>query len=158
MKHTLIIEYQEIEHWNLLPSDEIELVNEAFKIAKSAYAPYSKFHVGASLRMDDQSIIVGSNQENIAYPSGLCAERVALFHAGAIYPDKKIKKICVVAYGDLFEKEAWLTPCGGCRQVMAESESRQKEPIEIILISQNNKVLRFNSVLDILPLAFGKFN
>jgi cytidine deaminase len=158
MKHTLIIEYQEIEHWNLLPSDEIELVNEAFKIAKSAYAPYSKFHVGASLRMDDQSIIVGSNQENIAYPSGLCAERVALFHAGAIYPDKKIKKICVVAYGDLFEKEAWLTPCGGCRQVMAESESRQNNPIEILLVSQNNKVLKFNSVLDILPLAFGKFN
>jgi len=158
MKHTLTIEYQEIEHWNLLPGDEIELVNKAFSIAKTAYAPYSNFLVGASLLMDDQSIIVGSNQENIAYPSGLCAERVALFHAGAIYPDKKIEKICVVAYGDLFEKEAWLTPCGGCRQVMAESESRQKDPIEILLVSQNNKVLKFNSVLDILPLAFGKFN
>ncbi len=158
MKHTLTIEYQEIEHWNLLPGDEIELVNEAFKIAKNAYAPYSKFHVGASLRMEDQSIIVGSNQENIAYPSGLCAERVALFHAGALYPEKKVAKLCVVAFGDLFDKDAWLTPCGGCRQVMAESESRQKEPIEIILVSQNNKVLKFKSVLDILPLAFGKFN
>ena len=90
MNQTITIEYQEIEHWNLLPGDEIELVNEAFKIAKNAYAPYSKFHVGASLRMEDQSIIVGSNQENIAYPSGLCAERVALFHAGALYPEKRL--------------------------------------------------------------------
>jgi len=158
MKHTLTIEYQEIEHWNLLPTDEIELVNEAFIIAKKAYAPYSNFHVGASLRMNDNSIIVGSNQENIAYPSGLCAERVALFHAGALYPEKKVTKLCVVAFGDLFDKEAWLTPCGGCRQVMAESESRQNEQIEIILVSQNHKVLKFNSILDILPLAFGKFN
>ena len=158
MNQTITIEYQEIEHWNLLPGDEIELVNEALKIAKNAYAPYSKFHVGASLRMEDQSIIVGSNQENIAYPSGLCAERVALFHAGALYPEKKVIKLCVVAFGDLFDKDAWLTPCGGCRQVMAESESRQKKPIEILLVSQNNKVLKFHSVLDILPLAFGKFN
>lgn len=158
MKQTITIEYQEINHWNLLTPEDIELVTEAFEIAKNAYAPYSKFQVGASLRMDDQSIVLGSNQENIAYPSGLCAERVALFHAGALYPNKKVTKICVVAFGDLFEKEAWLTPCGGCRQVMAESESRQKEPIEIILVSQNNKVLKFKSVLDILPLAFGKFN
>ena len=104
--------------------------------------------------MEDKSIILGSNQENIAYPSGLCAERVALFYAGAIYPNLKVKKICVVAKGDLIPKENWVSPCGSCRQVMAESQNRQKEPIEIILVSQNNRVLVFHSVTDLLPFVF----
>lgn len=154
MEKNLTILYKEFDNWKELSADDIELVEKAFDVSKDAYAPYSKFYVGASLRMEDKSIILGSNQENIAYPSGLCAERVALFYAGAIYPNLKVKKICVVAKGDLIPKENWVSPCGSCRQVMAESQNRQKEPIEIILVSQNNRVLVFHSVTDLLPFVF----
>jgi cytidine deaminase len=154
MEKNLTISYKEFDNWKELSADDIELVEKAFDVSKDAYAPYSKFYVGASLRMEDKSIILGSNQENIAYPSGLCAERVALFYAGAIYPNLKVKKICVVAKGDLIPKENWVSPCGSCRQVMAESQNRQKEPIEIILVSQNNRVLVFHSVTDLLPFVF----
>lgn len=154
MEKNLTISYKEFDNWKELSADDIELVEKAFDVSKDAYAPYSKFYVGASLRMEDKSIILGSNQENIAYPSGLCAERVALFCAGAIYPNLKVKKICVVAKGDLIPKENWVSPCGSCRQVMAESQNRQKEPIEIILVSQNNRVLVFHSVTDLLPFVF----
>jgi cytidine deaminase len=154
MEKNLTILYKEFDNWKELSADDIELVEKAFDVSKDAYAPYSKFYVGASLRMEDKSIILGSNQENIAYPSGLCAERVALFYAGAIYPNLKVKKICVVAKGDLIPKENWVSPCGSCRQVMAESQIRQKEPIEIILVSQNNRVLVFHSVTDLLPFVF----
>jgi cytidine deaminase len=154
MEKNLTISYKEFDNWKELSSEDIELVEKAFDVSKDAYAPYSKFYVGASLRMEDKSIILGSNQENIAYPSGLCAERVALFYAGAIYPNLKVKKICVVAKGDLIPKENWVSPCGSCRQVMAESQNRQKEPIEIILVSQNNRVLVFHSVTDLLPFVF----
>jgi cytidine deaminase len=154
MEKNLTISYKEFDNWKELSADDIELVEKAFDVSKDAYAPYSKFYVGASLRMEDKSIILGSNQENIAYPSGLCAERVALFYAGAIYPNLKVKKICVVAKGDLIPKENWVSPCGSCRQVMAESQIRQKEPIEIILVSQNNRVLVFHSVTDLLPFVF----
>jgi cytidine deaminase len=154
MEKKLTILYKEFDNWKELSSEDIELVEKALDVSKDAYAPYSKFYVGASLRMEDKSIILGSNQENIAYPSGLCAERVALFYAGAIYPNLKVKKICVVAKGDLIPKENWVSPCGSCRQVMAESQNRQKEPIEIILVSQNNRVLVFHSVTDLLPFVF----
>jgi cytidine deaminase len=154
MKKNLTISYEELHHWNELNDEDIELVEKAIEVSQNAYAPYSKFKVGASLRMEDQSIIVGSNQENIAYPSGLCAERVALFYAGAIYPTLKVKKICVVAKGDLIPIENWVSPCGSCRQVMAESQNRQTDPIEIILVSQNHRVLIFHSVSDLLPFIF----
>jgi cytidine deaminase len=154
MEKNLTILYKEFDNWKELSFEDIELVEKALDVSKDAYAPYSKFYVGASLRMEDKSIILGSNQENIAYPSGLCAERVALFYAGAIYPNLKVKKICVVAKGDLIPKENWVSPCGSCRQVMAESQNRQKEPIEIILVSQNNRVLVFHSVTDLLPFVF----
>lgn len=154
MKKNFSISYEELQHWSELNPEDIELVQKAFEVSANAYAPYSKFLVGASLRMEDDSIILGSNQENIAYPSGLCAERVALFYAGAIYPTIKVRKICIVAKGDLIPKENWVSPCGSCRQVMAESQNRQNEPIEIILVSQNNRVLIFNSVFDLLPFIF----
>ena len=154
MEKKITINYREYNHWNELNSEDIELIENAFKVSLDAYAPYSNFHVGASLRMEDSSIILGSNQENIAYPSGLCAERVALFYAGAIYPNLKIKKICVVAKGDLIPVENYISPCGSCRQVMAESQNRQNEPIQIILVSQNNRVLVFHSVSDLIPFMF----
>jgi homotetrameric cytidine deaminase len=111
--------------------------------------------VGAAVLLENGLIIEGNNQENVAYPSGLCAERVALFYAGANYPNVKVDTICIVAKGDLLPKENLLTPCGGCRQVMIETENRQKQAFRTILVSQNNKVMIFESALDLLPFAFG---
>ncbi|MFM7661216.1 MAG: cytidine deaminase [Bacteroidota bacterium] len=156
MIKNISIRYSEFAHWEELDPDDIELVKKAFEVSENAYAPYSKFYVGASLRMEDNSIILGSNQENIAYPSGLCAERVALFYAGSNYPNLKIKKICVVAKGEIIPKENWISPCGSCRQVIIESQNRQYQPIEIILVSQNSRVLVFQSVSDLLPFAFNQ--
>jgi cytidine deaminase len=120
-----------------------------------AYAPYSKFNVGAALRLSDDSVIVGNNQENVAYPSGLCAERVALFHAGAVHPDKEVISIAIVATGDLVKPTGIISPCGACRQVMIESERRQHKSLRILLVAENNEVLVFHSAADLLPMSFG---
>lgn len=149
------IQFEEFSSIDALSLDDQMLVSEAKKVAQNAYAPYSEFKVGASLKLDDGTIISGSNQENIAYPSGLCAERVALFYAGSNFPKNEIKVICVVANGNLLEKSKWLTPCGSCRQVMSESQNRQKHPIRVILVNQEDKALVFQSALDLLPFAFG---
>ena len=156
MEKQIIIKYSEFSSWKELSEKEVKMVDLAYSICEKAYAPYSKFQVGASLLLSNGEIVSGNNQENIAYPSGLCAERVALFYAGANYPNVKVDTICIVAKGDLLPKENLLTPCGGCRQVMIEKENRQKQAFRTILISQNNRVLIFNSAIDLLPFAFGK--
>ncbi len=150
----LSINYELFDTWKDLSQDDQVLVQKAYEIAKKAYAPYSKFHVGASVLLEDGSIVLGNNQENVAFPSGTCAERTALFYAGANFPDKKIIKIVVVAKGEFADLESVLSPCGGCRQVMLESELRQETPIEVILVSQNEKTIRLKSVKDLLPFAF----
>ena len=155
MKEQITISYERLEHWSELPAADQELVERANSVCKDAYAPYSKFSVGASVLLSNGQVITGSNQENIAYPSGLCAERVALFYAGANFPKERIKTLCIVAKGDLLPLDKLLSPCGACRQVMLETETRQKEGYRIILISQNGVSLIFNSALDLLPLAFG---
>jgi len=152
-RHT--IEYKLLDNWKELNDSERVLVDKAFEACGRAYAPYSKFHVGAAVLLENGLIVEGNNQENVAYPSGLCAERVALFYAGANYPNVKVDTICIVAKGDLLPKENLLTPCGGCRQVMIETENRQKQAFRTILVSQNNKVMIFESALDLLPFAFG---
>ena len=155
MEQTITTTYQRFSHWNELSPSDIELVDKAYLICESAYAPYSKFHVGAAVRMASGEIVTGSNQENIAYPSGLCAERVALFYVGANYPNQEVETICIVAKGDLIPKETILAPCGACRQVMLETESRQNKAYRVILVSQNGVTILFNSAEDLLPLAFG---
>lgn len=152
----LYLEYEEYEHFSMLNESDQLLMSKANDVADKAYAPYSQFKVGASVLLENGEIILGSNQENIAYPSGLCAERVALFYAGANYSGVKINTICIVAKGDLIPKDHLLSPCGSCRQVMSESEMRQNQSFRVILVSQNNRVLVFNSALDLLPFAFGK--
>ncbi len=156
MLKMMTIAYQDVESYELLDSVDRELIEKAFAIAEKAYAPYSDFKVGASVLLENGTIVIGNNQENIAYPSGLCAERVALFHAGALYPELAVQAICVVANGTLLPFEKILSPCGACRQVMVESEFRQDKPIKIILVSQNKRTLIFHSVNDILPFSFGK--
>ena len=155
MKQNVTISFDRFEHWNELSSSDQELVEKAYAVSKTAYAPYSKFHVGASLRLSNNQIITGSNQENIAYPSGLCAERVALFYTGANFPNEQIDTLCVVAEGDLLPIDKILSPCGACRQVMLETEVRQKKSYRIILVSQNGVAIVFDSAVDLLPLAFG---
>ncbi len=155
MIKTLTTEYEQLDTWKDLAFEDHILVEKAYEVMKNAYAPYSKFKVGASIRLSNNEIVTGSNQENIAYPSGLCAERVALFSAGANFPNEKVETLCIVAKGDLVPVETILSPCGGCRQVMIETEKRQGENYRIILVSQNEKTIIFNSALDLLPLAFG---
>lgn len=140
---------------DLSESDQV-LVSAANAALSRAYAPYSKFQVGASILLQSGIIIEGNNQENIAYPSGLCAERVALFYAGANHPNDPILKICIVAQGDLTSTDSYVSPCGPCRQVMLESASRQAEPIEVLLVQKSGEVLLLDSVQNLLPFGFTK--
>jgi cytidine deaminase len=143
-----------IENGKELPIEDQVLVERAFEAMQAAYAPYSKFKVGASVRLDNDAIVTGSNQENSAYPSGLCAERVVLFHVGANYPKQSVQTLCIVAEGDLIPKEKLLSPCGACRQVMLETENRQNNKIRIIIVNQDNRALILYSVIDLLPFGF----
>ena len=137
-----------------LSNDEQMLVKKAQNILKTSYSSYSGFSVGASILLDNGVTIEGSNQENVAYPSGLCAERVALFYTGAQYPNNTIKTIAISALSKSFEIEDYISPCGACRQVMAEYEEKQSTKIKILLHSPNDKVLISNSVEDLLPFVF----
>ena len=141
-------------HLSELSEHEQQLVANAKLALKTAYAPYSGFLVGASVLLENGEIINGSNQENVAYPSGLCAERVALFYAGAKYPDVKVKTIAVSVLSKNFEVKDVVSPCGACRQVMAEYEEKQEEAIKVILHSPTDEVLIANTVEDLLPFMF----
>jgi len=155
MNKNLTIAYQELDDFSSLGSTDFALVEKAYGICEKAYAPYSKFKVGAAAILSNGEVILGSNQENIAYPSGLCAERVALFYAGANFSDQSVKTLCIVAKGDLLPMDKLLSPCGACRQVMLETEIRQSEPYRVILVSQNKRTIIFSSAKDLLPFAFG---
>lgn len=142
-------------------SDELSvevknLMEQAIEIRKKAYAPYSKFRVGAAILLDNGKVVLGSNQENAAYPSGLCAERVAIFQAGAIYPNAKILKIAISATADDKEMTEPIPPCGACRQSIAEYEFRQDLPIEIYFMAAVGKVYKSDSLKNLLPLMFDK--
>ena len=157
MQKEYSFKFQLYPNWKSLQTVDISVVNKAFEAMEKAYAPYSKFKVGAALLLEDGQIIQGNNQENIAYPSGLCAERVALFHAGAQFPGIAVDLICIVAKGDLMPISQLLSPCGACRQVMLESENRQNKPIRIILVNQDNRTMCIDSVQNLLPFGFGTF-
>ena len=141
-------------HISELSENEQQLVENAKSALKTAYAPYSGFLVGASVLLENGEIINGSNQENVAYPSGLCAERVALFYAGAKYPDVKVKTVTVSVLSKNFEVTDVVSPCGACRQVMAEYEEKQEQEIKVILHSPTDEVLIANTVEDLLPFMF----
>ena len=132
-------------------------MKQAIDIRKKAYAPYSNFRVGAAVLLKNGQIFVGSNQENAAYPSGLCAERTALFYAKANYPEAKIIKIAIS--GDHMEhpKGEITTPCGNCRQALLEYECTQGSPITVLCVSSKGKVLEIPSVKNLLPFCFDFF-
>lgn len=139
-----------------LPNDVLNLMEEAVAIRKKAYAPYSKFRVGVALILDNGKIIQGSNQENAAYPSGLCAERVAIFYAGSIYPEAKILKMAITAASDTNKTTTPIPPCGSCRQSIAEYEIKQDTPIEIYFMGEEGQVYKSASLKNLLPFMFDK--
>lgn len=147
----VITEYDSVED---LQKADAELIAAAGKAADSAYAPYSHFNVGAAVLLENGTVVLGNNQENVAYPSGLCAERVALFTVGAHHPDVPVQAIAITAKSEEFSIDEPLAPCGACRQVMVECETKYKKNIRIILQGQTGKILVVNSVHDILPLSF----
>ena len=139
-----------------LPKDVHDLMLKAIEIRKSAYAPYSKFRVGAALLLDNGKIVLGSNQENAAYPSGLCAERVAIFHSNAVYPEATIVKMAISAASDTNPTLTPIPPCGGCRQSISEYEFKQNTPIEIYFMGESGEVYKSDSIKNLLPLTFDK--
>ena len=139
-----------------LSNDIQELMREAVVVRKNAYAPYSQFRVGAALLLDNGKVILGSNQENAAYPSGLCAERVAIFQAGAVYPNAKILKMAITAASDTNKTTTPIPPCGSCRQSIAEYEIRQETPIEIYFMGEEGAVYKSDSLKNLLPFMFDK--
>jgi cytidine deaminase len=139
-----------------LPNDIQSLMAQAIEVRKKAYAPYSKFRVGAALLLDNGKIILGSNQENAAYPSGLCAERVAVFQSGAIYPDAKILKMAITAASDTNQTTTPIPPCGSCRQSIAEYEIKQETPIAIYFMGEIGAVYKSDSLKNLLPFMFDK--
>ncbi len=132
------------------------LMKQASSARQKAYSPYSKFSVGAALLLENGEIITGSNQENASYPSGLCAERTAIYYAGAKYPNTKILKMAITAGSQTKSTNSPIPPCGACRQAIAEYEVNQETPIEIYFMGETGKVVKSNSLANLLPLVFDK--
>lgn len=147
------IHFQETESIEELSLSDQKILNLAKKAAIDAYAPYSNFSVGATIELEDGTAFCGSNQENAAYPSGLCAERVAIFAASANYPNLKIKSIAVYA-SDVDRAAGVISPCGACRQAIVEYEKKQASPIRILLMGNNGKIMVFKDIESLLPLSF----
>ncbi len=140
-----------------LVPEPVKKLLEAAKVARGkAYAPYSNFAVGAALLLDNGEVITGNNQENASYPSGLCAERTALYYAGATYPKAKIVRLAIVGGTMHGETSTPVAPCGACRQAIAEYEIKQETPIEIYFTGVTGKVIKSNSLSNLLPLIFDK--
>ncbi len=147
--------FEQFENLAELPIADQLLMVEAQKAADDAYAPYSKFHVGAAVMLENGIVVRGSNQENAAYPSGLCAERVALFAAGAQHPGIKIIAIAICAYPEGKKQlSVPICPCGNCRQVMAEYELRYDHQIRVIMEGGNGTFIVAENVAQLLPYVF----
>ncbi|MBO7644205.1 MAG: cytidine deaminase [Bacteroidales bacterium] len=147
------ISFEEYSSLSELNAEDRELAQAAIEGMRGSYAPYSHFNVGAAVRMSNGQIVRGANQENAAFPSGLCAERTAMFAAGAKYPDKDMCSIalCGGLYGKLTDEPA--TPCGACRQVMAQYQAKAGQPMSVIMVGAR-RIWKFAKVDDILPLIF----
>jgi cytidine deaminase len=150
---TSITVYDSIEE---LPNQVQGLMQKAIDTKKNAYAPYSKFKVGASLLLDNGVIITGNNQENAAYPSGICAERVAVWKASSDYPSVKILKLAISASSNSQILKEPVAPCGACRQTLSEYELKQKDKVEVYFMGEEGKIIKTNSISDLLPIAFDK--
>ena len=151
-EQSIHIKYQ-VAQMEELCLEEQELVNKAKEATKNSYANYSHFHVGAACRLSDGKIVIGANQENAAFPSGLCAERTAIFAAQANYPSQNITTLAIAAHNEQGFMKAPISPCGACRQVIQEIEDRYKQPVRILLYGTEG-IYIFESVKDLLPFSF----
>jgi cytidine deaminase len=147
-------DFTTVDHIEDLDLESKYLVHKAKDAANHAYAPYSKFLVGAAVLLKDGTVVTGTNQENAAYPSGMCAERVALYSAISQHPDAVIMKIAVVAKRKTLKELIPATSCGPCRQVMLEFEQRQSKPFEVVMQSQDHKWIKAASAQSLLPFSF----
>ena len=139
-----------------LDTESKYLVHKAKEATQHAYAPYSRFLVGAAVLLEDGTVVTGTNQENAAYPSGMCAERVALFTVSSLHPEAIIKKIAVVARKKTAKDLTPATCCGSCRQVMLEYESKQHKAVKVIMQGQDHRWIQASSVASLLPFGFTK--
>lgn len=153
-KIKLTLDYLLFNSIDELSKEDCQLMQLAAKARENAYAPYSNFKVGAAILMANGKVVIGNNQENASYPSGLCAERVAIFQAGAIYPEIDIKAIAVCGMSLDNVVDEPVTSCGNCRQSMVEYEQKQKKAIPIIMMGEKGKVIKCESITNLLPLVF----
>ncbi len=137
-----------------LSTEDAFLLQKAVEARQKAYAPYSNFNVGAAVLLDNGKIILGNNQESAAYPSGMCAERVAIWKAGSEFPNMKVKKLAITAASKKFKVNKPVGPCGACRQTLSEYEINQKEPIEILFMGEIGEIVKTESLLSLLPFSF----
>jgi cytidine deaminase len=149
-----VSKFTEFSSADELTQEDKKLVEQARQIVMNAYAPYSRFHVGAAVLLENGKVVLGNNQENASYPTGLCAERVAVFAAAANYPGVKINAIAITASSKQFLIDKPVTPCGACRQVIAEYEHHYKNPIRLIMVGEAGKVLVSDSIRNFLPYQF----
>ena len=152
--HTISTKFTVFESSKELSATEKELLQRAIEARDIAYAPYSGFKVGASVLMQNEQIIVGNNQENAAYPSGMCAERVAIWSAMSTFPKGRIKKIFISARSNKTSVDRPVAPCGGCRQAIAEYEVKQQHNIEIYFTGEVGRIVKANSIKELLPWMF----
>ncbi len=152
MNENLVIAYKVVSRDQF--TDEMKILEKvALEVATKAYAPYSHFSVGAAALLDNGEIVVGSNQENAAYPSGICAERTCLFHAGAIYPESAVKSLLVLAINAKGERAQCASPCGACRQVLLEVSDRFKQPFKVYLPGEDSAIV-LDDNRSLLPFGF----
>ena len=147
------INYTEYGNKSEMPAGDAALLTRAEEMTASSYAPYSNFHVGAAVLMSNGEVFGGSNQENAAFPSGLCAERTAIFYASAQCPEEDVVAVAITAEYKGKPTEEVPSPCGACRQAMAQYETKSGKPIKVILGSEG-RILVFSSIADLLPLTF----
>lgn len=154
-QHSYQLDYLSYTTIEELSEPDQKLLQTARDAANRAYAPYSKFSVGSAVLLENGEIISGNNQENAAYPSGICAERVAIFYASSQYPGVKVLKVAVTAFSKEHPVLSPVAPCGSCRQVLSEYEKLFHSDIEMLLQGQEGKIFRLKNVSSLLPLAFG---
>ena len=155
-KHRITLSFLEFNSMDEMNADDRDLLLKAKESAKHAYAPYSKFRVGAAVRLANGTIVIGNNQENAVYPVGLCAERVALFSAQANYPDQPIVALAVTAIGSDGKISQPVPPCGSCRQAMVEAESRHSQPLRVIMQGEEGPIIVSEKMDNLMPLTFAE--
>ena len=150
---TITLETQvKVHAYHELSAEDLALTDAALEATRRSYAPYSRFHVGAAALLENGIVVTGTNQENVASPSGLCAERTTLFYANSQYPDVPVVALAIASP----DTEGILSPCGACRQVMLETENRYGKPMRVLLCGAE-EVIVVESARDLLPFAFDNY-